>query len=193
MKVGRHKLISFALYLLTLHKVLFFFKKKSCSSKTTLTLRPEHWLCLKSNNIQLSIFSFAINAHYIALLRLLLLCSYSVFLSGKRSIKIKILTYWYNSQCEQHITVKNTDQRKIFPSIIVYFLHLKELHVKKITSFPSDNLSLCSICTKQQRRKELNKQENMQAGKNYGAYHPFIFTMIKKALFSKPWLFQFVL
>lgn len=28
MKVGRHKLISFALYLLTLHKVLFFKKKK---------------------------------------------------------------------------------------------------------------------------------------------------------------------
>lgn len=28
MKVGRHKLISFALYLLTLHKVLFFKKKE---------------------------------------------------------------------------------------------------------------------------------------------------------------------
>lgn len=28
MKVGRHKLISFALYLLTLHKVVFFFFKK---------------------------------------------------------------------------------------------------------------------------------------------------------------------
>lgn len=88
------------------------------------------------------------------------------------------------------------DQRKIFLSVTVYFMNLKGLCVKQITSFASDNLSPHSTYTKQQRRKKLNKQENMQAGKNYGAYKTIIhlsLKMIRKFLLLKAWLFQFVL
>ena len=68
--------------------------------------------------------------------------------------------------------------------------------MKQITSFASDNLSPYSTCTKQQGEKKLNKQENMQAGKNYGVYKTTIhlsLKMNKKFSFLKAWLFQFVL
>lgn len=88
----------------------------------------------------------------------------------------------------------NIDQKKFFLSVSVYFRHLKGLCVKQIT-LP---LAIChhiALALSNKGGKE-NKQENTQTGKNYGVCKIIIhlsLKMIKKFLFLKAQLFQFLL